>query len=37
MAHFYDLSTWEAEAGREFKAGLGYIARPCLKNREREN
>jgi hypothetical protein len=34
MVHFYNLSTWEAEAGgSEFKSSLGYIMIPCLKKK----
>lgn len=32
VAHTCNLSTWEAgQKGYEFKASLGYRAKPCLK------
>jgi hypothetical protein len=32
LAHAFNPSTWEAEAGRsEFQVSLGYTKKPCLK------
>ena len=42
MAHAFNPSTWEAEAGgflssgSEFQDSQGYTEKPCLGERERE-
>jgi hypothetical protein len=47
VAHAFNLSTWEAEAGRflrgqpdlqsEFQDSQGYIEKPCLENKTKPN
>jgi hypothetical protein len=37
VAHTFNSSTWEVEAGRqisEFKASQDYTEKPCLKNKQ---